>query len=382
MKKMLSLVLLFGLANLNLHAADYSLSDAKEKVVNSNINLSIAYENYVMVQTEARAKTLQLLPSLNADLLVTDYQYTILRSVIPEPQRFFEASAQKDLARAADSNRVIVKRNLLEDLEKTYFLFQFHKEMVTSFSYELGLKNEIAKRSKEAYDLGAIDFDEYYRVKRDVVSAQTQVVNGTELLKTEEYALKLILQMNTDEALNLAPIKFYNYALSYPKNSLDAASLAVNNSKEIDQFSDLISAAEKHKKGVSISWISWSGVGFDYFAKVSIAESEVEKLKLQKKKSTFEVKNQVALLYEQIAKHQEKMKYQDQLRMMAKADYDRIAKADNTQLTTFIGLKKAELALMEADRDSRKLEYEHEIMFIKLKRLLGANMITNVVPQA
>jgi outer membrane protein TolC len=384
MKKILSLALLVLVFSFNLVAGEpITLSKAKETVVNSNVNLSIAYENYVMIQNEARSKSLQLLPSLNMDLLIYNYQYTILRSVIPEPQRFFEASAEKDLAKAAGVNRLIVKKNLLEDLEKSFYLYQFHKEMVSSFNKELEIRSQIALRSKTAYDLGTIDFDEYYRSQREVITARTQAVNGNELLQTEGYALKLILQVNdNDEELNLVPAPFYNVNLDFPASSSEAAKIAANNSKEVEQFNCMIDAANKQKKGVTVSWISWSGVGFDYFARVSIAKAGVEKLELQKAKAAIEVKNQVALAYDEIAKHQEKMAFQDQLLKMAKIDLERVSSIDNEEMSTFIARKTAELTLMSAERETRKLQYELELKFIKLKRLLGTNMSTNAIPRA
>ncbi|MBC7538410.1 MAG: TolC family protein [Bacteriovorax sp.] len=383
MKKIMGFVLMLGLFSTQLYAGEqYSLEKAKEQVANNNIQVSIAYEQYVQVKSEEQAKTLQLLPTLSVDMLVLNYQYTILRTIVPEPSRFFEASAQKDLALAANDNRTIVKKNLLEDLEKTFFLFQFHKEMIASFNKEAQITNEIAARSKEAFDLGAIDFSAYYATQRNVVSAKTQKVNGNELLQSEEYALKLILQVkdNTD-TLDLEALKFYNESLDFPATAQEAVTIAVNNSKEVEQFDHLIDAANKQKKGVAVSWISWGGVGFDYFSRVSIAKTEVNKIELNKKKAVLGIQNQVAAQYAQIQSQKEKMGYQDQLLTMAQDDYSKALTSQSDLLNSFINTKKAELSLMYAQRESSKLKYELELQFIKLKRLLGANMMTNVVPR-
>ncbi|MGZ3787726.1 MAG: TolC family protein [Bacteriovorax sp.] len=383
MKKSIGFVVMFGLFSAQLYAGEqYSLEKAREQVANNNIKLAIAYEQYVLVKSQAQAKTLQILPTISADLLVNNYQYTMLRSLIPEPAKFFEAAAQKDLARAADMNRTIVKKNLLEDLEETLFLFQFHKEMVESFNKENQITNEIAARSQEAYDLGAISFSDYYKAKRDVVAAETQMVSGNELVETEEYALKLILQVkdNTDK-LDIDTLKFYNGTLDYPTSVQNAMTIAVNNSKEVEQFDYLINAANKQKRGAMLSWLSWSGVGFDYFTKISIDKLQAEKIGLDKKKSVYEIKNQVAAQYAEIESHKEKMAYQSQLLDMARAEYVQAKASEVEQLNSFINTKKAELSLMYAEREDSKLKYELELKYIKLKRLLGTNMMTNVVPR-
>lgn len=383
MKMILGFVVLVGLFSGQVFAGQqYSLAKAKEQVVNDNINVSIAYEQYVLVKGQAQAKTMQLLPTLTVDMLMFDYQYAVLRTIVPEPQRFFEAAASKDLKQAARMNKTIVQKNLLADLENTFFLYQYHQEMVESFNKESQIANEIATRSQEAYDLGAIDFSDYYRAQRAVVSANTQAVNGRQIVKTEEYALKLILQANNNEPLDLEQTNFYNETLDYPATSAEAATIAVNNSKEIEQFDYLIEAANKQKKGVAVSWISWSGVGFDYFARLSIAKHEVNKIALNKKKSVYEIKNQVAAQYAQIESQKEKIVYQNQLLTMAEAEYAAALEAQTSLLNSFINTKKAELNLMYAQREASKLKYELELQYVKLKRILGTNMLTNVVPRA
>lgn len=383
MKMIISVLVLMGLFSGQVMAGQqFSLATAKEQVINDNINVSIAYEQYVLVKGQAQAKTLQLLPTLTVDMLIYDYQYAILRSVVPEPQRFFEAAASKDLREAARLNKVIVQKNLLADLETTFFLYQYHQEMLESFKKESLITNEIASRSQEAYDLGAIDFSEYYRAQRSVVSAKTQVVNGKQVVKTEEYALKLILQANNTESLDLEKINFYNETLDYPSSAVEASSIAVSNAKELEQFDYLIEAANKQKKGTAVSWISWSGVGFDYFSRVSIAKSEVKKIGLNKKKSVYEIKNQVAAQYSQIESQKEKIVYQNELLSMAKVEYEAALEAQDSLLNSFINTKKAELNLMYAEREASKLKYELELQYIKLKRLLGTNMMTNIVPRS
>lgn len=362
-------------------ANDFTLGSAKQELVKENINVAIAYENYVLVSEQAHAKVMQLLPSISVDLLTTDYQYTILRSVIPEPSRFFDAFAAKDLAKAANDNRTIVKKNLLEDLEKSYFLHQFHKEVVAEMKYELTVRDELAKRARESYELGAMRFEDYYSLQREAVVARTNLVNAQEVVNTDEFALKLILQENNLSDISLANETFFNRDISFPSDKEVAMKMALDNSIEILQWDHLIEAAKNSKRGVALSWLSWNGVGFDYFARVSIAKSEITKLELMRTKTVVELKNQVALQYSTIAKQIEKISYQAELTEMAQADYNKNLEDYSNQLSTVINVKKSELNLLAAKRDLRRLNYELEIKFIKLKRLLGANMLTNELPR-
>ncbi|MDO9182905.1 MAG: TolC family protein, partial [Bacteriovorax sp.] len=214
-------------------------------------------------------------------------------------------------------------------------------------------------------------------------TAKTQKVNGNEIVKTEEFALKLILQVKDNtEQLNIDHLNFYNESLNFPSTASEAATIAVNNSKEISQFDYLISAASKQKKGVSVSWISWSGVGFDYFSRVRIASDEVTKIELNKKKAIYELENQVQAQYAQIESQKEKMSYQAELLAMAQSEYNVAKASESSLLNSFVNTKKAELSLISADRENTKLKYELELKYIKLKRLLGTNMLTNEVPRS
>lgn len=382
MMKALSKALVVSLSFMSLTMADqFNLDSAKKELVKENINVAIAYENYVLVKEQAHTKTMQLLPTLSVDLLVTDYQYTILRSVIPEPSRFFDAFAAKDLARAADANKAIVKKNLLEDLEKTYFLYQFHKEVIADLKYELKTRNELLERSKEAYDLGAIKFEEFYATQRAQVQAKANLVNAEEVLKLDELSLKLILQEDNLSDITLDEVAFYNGELNFPSDINVATQIALDNSKEIEQWDHLIAAARDTKKGVSISWLSWNGVGFDYFSRVRVAKSEITKLELQRKKTVIELKNQIALQYAQIEKQKEKISYQAELTEMGVNEYERSLEDYNNQLATVVTVKRAELSMLQSKRDLRRLNYELEIKYLKLKRLIGSNMITNEIPR-
>ena len=99
-------------------------------------------------------------------------------------------------------------------------------------------------------------------------------------------------------------------------------------------------------------------------------------------KATIETRNQVAAAYAEIEKTKEKMALQAQLQKMAEDNYAAAIEGYNNQLATLLTVKKAELSLVYAQRDSRKLQYDLELKYIHLKRILGANMMTNEIPKA
>lgn len=364
-------------------AKKYSLREAKEELVRDSISVAVAYEKYVMAKEQSRAKTLDLLPSLTVDLLIYDYNYTILRSLIPEPSRFFEASASKDLAKAAKVNQLVVTRNLLADLEKSFFLIKYNEEVVESMRAVLAVKEELFTRTQEAYDLGGVDYADVYTARRDVIKAQTELYNTMEIVSAEKFALKLILsRKDPTESLTLESPGFYNAGLSYPSNVETAMEVAVANSKEVESYNHLINAAVKAKKGETWSWLSWTGVGFDYFAKVEISKANVRKVEHERKQAIYNIRNKVAALYSKIEAHKTKMSLQAELAEMAREDFEMMSEDLDNLRTTVIKVKKAELNLKSAELESRKLEYELEILYIELKRVLGAYMISNDIPLA
>ncbi|MFA6237452.1 MAG: TolC family protein [Bacteriovorax sp.] len=384
MKKLVGFLLLILVSTVRLYASEeYSLEKAKNQVANNNINISIAYQQYIQVMNESRSKTQQILPTLSPNILLLDYQYSVLKAVIPEPSQFSVASAKKELVRASALNTRIAMKNLLADLEKTYFLFQYHKDLIVSFARELQISAEIAERAQTAYDLGEIDFNEYYKSRKNLITAKSRLVSGNELLKSEEFALKLILQVKDNTGpLLLERIEFYNGGLDYPTSVQSAVNIAVTNSKEVEQYDHLIAAAEKQKRGVGMSWLTWDGVGFDYFSNVAVAKSEVKKIELMKTKAVYEVRNQVASQLAQIDALKEKLAIESELLTMAQTELNRARVEETSSLKSFIRIKQAELNLNSVLSDLLKFRYELEVKYIKLKRLLGTNMLTNTVPRS
>lgn len=377
---LLALCLLLGST---AYAKKYSLTEAKEELVNDSLSVAIAYEKYVMAKEQSRAKALDLLPSITVDLLIYDYNYTILRTLIPEPSRFFEASASKDLEKAAKVNQLVVTRNLLADLEKSFFLIKYNEEVVESMKSALAVKEELLSRTQEAYDLGGVDYSEVYSARRDVIKAQTELNNTMEVLSAEKFAMKLILsRKNPTESLTLDFPGFYNESLNYPADVESAMDIAVNNSKEVESYNHLINAAEKSKKGEAWSWLSWTGVGFDYFAKVEISKANVRKVEHERKQAVYNIRNKVAALYSKIEAHKTKMDLQAELTEMAREYFDMLSEDLDNLRTTVIKVKKAELNLKSAELESRKLHYELELLYVELKRALGAYMISNEIPRA
>jgi len=360
----------------------YDLLQAKKEIMSNNTSVAIAYENYVRAQQEAKAAKLSLLPSFSLELFLMDYQYVVLRSIIPEPSRFFTASASKELVGAASLNRLIVQRNILEDFEKNYFLHQMRKNFLPLLAQEVVILEELESDTLEAYELGAVDFAEYYQTKNTALNARSSYLGAQQLVASDELGIKLTLELSNETDILLEQEELYNANLDYPETSEEAQSIAVNNSKEIETFDYTIAAARKMKKGVAISWLSWSGVGFDYFARNAIASSSIRQLQNERTKAVYETKNQVSKYYQLIDNQKKKIEIQERLAEMSQANFDNKLENFNELRGTKVEVKKAQLALFRAQRDLTSLNYELEILYISLKRVLGTTMISNEVPQA
>jgi hypothetical protein len=351
------------------------LYEMKQMLLNSNVDISVVYEEYVQAQQGSKAKVLDLLPTLSIDMLIYDYNYTILRSIIPEPHRFLQASSSKDMAKAADVNRTIVQKNLLEDLEKTFFMINMHQEMLVSLREEAAIKQEIARRAEESYNLGSMSFMEYYEHKKSALAAKSEVVGAKEILSAEKFSLMLILGLeNYEEGISVEPAEFYNRLLDFPTEIDEAMEVAADSSKEVEQYGHLLAAAKKSKRAQGLSWLSWGGIGFDYTARVRIAKSNVRKIERQRTKAIYEVRNQVATLYTQIEKLQEKEELHNMLLEMAEDELERLRIDHEELLVDSLRVKRAELALLVAQRDGRRIQYDIELKYVQLKRAMGYYM--------
>lgn len=365
----------------SLAQVTYDLVSAKHEIISNNANVAIAYENYVRAQKEAKATSLALLPSFSVEIFLLNYQYLLLTSIIPDPSQFFTASASKELVGAADLNKLIVTRNILEDFEKNYFLHQMHKTFLPDLANEVSVLEEIVADTREAYELGAIDFAQYYQAKNTALSARTTYLNAEQLVVSDELAIKLVLGLDPETDILLEEEAFYNGSLDFPENVESGEEIALNNSKEIETYVYTIAAAKKMKKGVAISWLSWAGVGFDYFARNAVSKSNIRQLENKRTKAVYETKNQVSKLYKLIANQKEKIAIQTSLTSMAKENYDAKVKNVNDLRGTQLAVKEAQISFIHSQRGLTSMKYELEILYIQLKRILGTTMISNEVPQ-
>ncbi|WP_372654678.1 TolC family protein [Halobacteriovorax sp.] len=361
----------------NVFATSYlTLNDMKDTVIDDNINIALAYENYIEAKETASVRTLDLLPSVNVDVFLYDYEYTILRSVIPEPYKYFDAKAAKEMAKAASVNRRVVQKNMILDLEKTFYIMNLNKELLVSFEKEKAIKDEIKNRSYESYVLGDMSFSRYNNYHRSSIVAGTNTLVTKEVIDTQELALKLILRVDDlTEAISLEKPRFDNIYFDYPESVEVAADLAVERSFEVKQFDYLLEAAEYREDSEAISWLSWSGIGFDYPARVRVAKSNVRQVELEKKKTIIEIRNQVASLYTLINRIEQKVESYKQLKEIADENLENVNLDYDNLLVDFIEVKDAEIDSLVLERKLTSLKYEKEILLIRLKRVLGINML-------
>jgi outer membrane protein TolC len=361
-----------------LASTHLNLDQMKDIVMDDNIEVALAYENYIEAKETAKVRTLELLPSLNPDIFLYDYQYTILRSIIPEPYRFLDAKAAKEMAKAAKVNQRVVQKNMILDLEKTFYIMNLNRELLSSIKKEQKIREEIKSRALESYSLGGMSFTSYNGYLRDAIKADTSVINTIELIDAEDLSLKLILGFDDmSEEITLAYPKFNNGEFFFPADVNKAADLAVERSFELKQYDYLIEAAKYRKDSEAISWLSWAGIGFDYPARVRVAKSNIRQVRLEKKQAEIQIRNQVASLYALIDRIQQKTKnyltlaeIAEKNELNAQRDYDNL-------LGDFITVQEAKLDSLLVKRQLLSLKYEKEILLIRLKRVIGINMLAH-----
>lgn len=376
MKKYYITMIAFMLSTGLIASTHLTLDEMKDTVIDDNIEVALSYENYIEAKETANVRTLELLPSLNVDVFLYDYQYTILRTIVPEPFRFLDAKAAKEMAKAAKVNQRVVQKNMILDLEKTFYIMNLNKELLSSIKLEKQIRDEIKERAFESYSLGGMTFGSYNGYYRDAIKADTSVMTTNELIDAEELALKLILRMDDlQEKITLEYPKFDNGLFYFPENVEDAANLATARSFELKQYDYLIEAAKLRKSSEAISWLSWAGIGFDYPARIRVAKSNIREVKLEKEKTRIQIRNQVATIYALLERMNDKMNNYKILAEIAENNLLQVQSDYNNLLSDFVTVKEAQLDTLLVKRQMLSLKYEHEILLIKLKRVIGINML-------
>jgi outer membrane protein TolC len=349
---------------------DLTLQELRKEVLDENIDIKIQYEKYYQAQKGVSVALGQFLPSANINLINVNATLAILQSVVPTPADWFAYQASKELRMAEKFTTETIKLNILEGLTVNYVNLKHHESLMVSLKSQETLLTEIYEDVKKKEELGLATAADVFFAKRGLLQHKQDIFMLDSLIIAEKQALLIALNKSPKEELSLGALPVENLAV-IPTNVDEGADLAVNNSTELLSNSYQSEAARFMVSSKRWSFISFSGIGFDYGATLSIEKSKSRIIELQAEQIAIKIKNQVFAGYEALDYLDQRINLQKEVVVAIKKMHERTAELYANNVITFAKFYESKNSIASEERALVKLEMERSIKIAQLKRLLG-----------
>lgn len=360
----------------SLSAVQIDLNGMREEVLSENVELKIQYENYYQSQRNVSAAFGQFLPNLNVNYIYVNTTLAILQSVVPTPSAWFKYQASKELAQAEKFSSESIRLNILEGLTVNYINIKFLEEIHAGLVAQDSVLEEAYNDAVKKEELGIGDSSEVYATKRALFQHRQDIYQLETNLITQKQALLIGLAKSPSEELDLAELPADDLS-DIPAAMEDGAALAVKNSTELLSNAYQADAAHFMKKAAKWSFVSFNGIGFDYFANVSIEQSKARVIELQSEQLVNKIRNQVYASYKTIDVLDRRIQLQESVLESLKPIDER-----NTELYLGNALSAKDYINFKSEMASEKnalirLVMERRVKIAQLKRLLGLDASLN-----
>lgn len=369
MKQLLGLFVML-LSFDSLAVVHLDLNDMREEVLSENVELKIQYENYYQSQRNVSVAFGQFLPSLNVNYMYVNTTLSLLQSVVPTPSAWFKYQGSKELAMAEKFASESIRLNILEGLTVNYINIKYLEEIRSGLDEQDEFLESAYNEAVKREELGLADSSEVYAAKRALFQHRQDVYQLDTNLITQKQALLIGLDRSPTDELELAELPADELS-EIPVTAEEGAVLAVKNSTELLSNAYQADAAYFMKKAAKWSFVSFNGIGFDYFATLSIENSKARVIELQSQQIVTKVRNQVYASYKTIDVLDKRIQLQESIIESLKPIDER-----NTELYVANALSPKEYINFKAEiMDERttliRLRMERKMKIAQLKRLLG-----------
>jgi len=282
------------------------LVELKNKADERNTDIDVAYENYLIAKKRVAIARAAFNPITTGHLLGISLGMTFLwapiavEAVTSIPMKIYNVSSNKHLAKAALYNTKDAKLAINNELARLYYDVLTHEVLLKSIDKEVEVlfyQQDLLEKNAPVARKATIDYN-----KGQIIALKMERIDIYNLLKEEQAALKTLLSLNPDVALDFAQ---NNVVLKKSfLDNLDEEKLqdfALINSAKFKTNIHLHHAAEANVKSVQWSILTFSGLNFSWKSRVRIAKIDEGVAELNKLSTARKVESEVLIQKEKLA---------------------------------------------------------------------------------
>jgi outer membrane protein TolC len=351
-------------------APTLSLDELRNEVLDQNIDVRLQYEKYYQAQRGVSVAFGQFLPGASIQLININATLAVLQSVVPTPSQWFGYQASKELYAAEKYTTESIKLNILKGLTVNYLNIKYHEMLMTSMKKQEAALFDLYEAARKQEEMGQVDSSVVFMAKRNLLQHRQDIYALQTLIVAEKQALMIALNRSPNEEFELGAIPAEGLE-SIPGSVEAGMKLAVTNSTELLSNSYQAEAARYMVSSKRWSFISFSGIGFDYSANLSIEKSKTRVIELQAEQIELKIKNQVSASYKELDILNQRINIQTHVVNAVKEVELRNKELYQGNVIPFAEYSNSQMSSIAEERTLIRLKMERRVKIVEIKRLLG-----------
>lgn len=279
-----------------------NLKEVNRLVIDKNNDLKIAYERLHQAQKDIWVARANFFPYgtglvFGYDVHALFGTLILVELAVSLPSKWYHVQSVKAVRDSQRFSIYALRANLKNEIANLYFSLLKEESLLKSVEMELELLENLLVATEVEIEAGLANQDDVDALDRRILDLRDEYLSFKQLHLYTRSAFNVMLGKTPMQGakLVLQPVSEMLNIEDFQMESKEMVDAALWRSYEIISANYMIKAARKHKKSTSWSILSFSGIGFGYFARVDIAGSQVEEAILRRNMVKENLVNQVTI---------------------------------------------------------------------------------------
>lgn len=278
------------------------LKEVNRLVIDRNTDLKVAYERLYQAQKDIWVARSRFFPYGTG--IVFGYSASALfgtlilvELVASLPSKWYQVQSVKAVRDSQRFSLYALKENLRNEVAHLYYSLLKEEGLLVSVEMELELLENLMVATEVEVEAGLANQDDVDKLDRRILDLRDEYLAFKQLHLYTKSAFNVMLGKTPEQGkkLVLQPVSEMLNIEDFQMETQEMVDASLWRSYEIIAANYMIKAARKNKKSTVWSILSFSGIGFGYWANVQIAGSQVDEAILRRNMVRENLINQVTI---------------------------------------------------------------------------------------
>lgn len=267
-----------------------SLDQVKRMVVNEELDIQISYERLIEAQRKIGVARAAYFPyglgTVAAMYFLNVWNPLILVELLTSlPSKVYNVQAEKNMALAQKYSLAALRENVKNQVAHLYYGILKEEAALKITRLRIALIESLIQVYRDRVDMGLSTQDEVFDLERGLLRDRDTYLKFSAYLTEAKVAFNVMLGNSPEQGgrIELRPVGNFLEEREFHREMQELVEMALRRSNEIVSADYMITAARKSKKSAKWSILSFSGIGFGYYARIQVAGSKISAAELNRK---------------------------------------------------------------------------------------------------